>query len=346
MTANPIEITGQAQREAWQARLLPPVELVRPGLLSIPVTFPNNPMRYTLCYALFSDAECILVDPGFDSDAGLHQIAAGLATVDIGLGEVTGVIATHFHIDHLGLALRVAGASGCWIALGEHERRYISDYRDAGKEMALDQQRMASWGVPAGRVAEAAMSVASLQELKALADPDLRLAEGQALPVAGRTLRVAATPGHTPGHICLWDEAEGLVFSGDHLLPRISPNVSLEIRGDTDPLRQNITSLRHVARNNHFEVCPAHEYRFRGVADRARVLLEHIAERSDEVLRVLDSGAGTVHDVARQLTWSRGWDSLGGMQFRLALSETAAHIQYLATEGIHAGVPGLPAASS
>jgi hypothetical protein len=78
------------------------------------------------------------------------------------------------------------------------------------------------------------------------------------------------------------------------------------------------------------------------VGHRARVLEDHIAERSREVLEVLGSGASTVHEVARQLSWSRGWDSLGALQFRLALSETAAHIRYLATSGIHDGVPGLP----
>lgn len=343
MGITPITVTGHAQRQAWKDKVLPPVELVRPGVLSIPVVFPGNPMRYTLCYALFDLQECVLIDPGFDSDKGLGQIAAALATAGLGLEDVAGVIATHFHIDHLGLALRIARKVGAWIALGEHEKRHISDYDDAGAEVRLDQDRMAVWGVPGDRVAEAAMSTRSLAELKALADPDLRLGQDQLLPVAGRTLRIAATPGHTPGHICLWDEQSELVLSGDHLLPRISPNVSLEIRGDLDPLRQNIASLKHVARNNHFEVLPAHEYRFRGVADRAGKLLEHISERSDEVLEVLGGSADSVYEVARKLTWSRGWESLRGVQFRLALSETAAHIQYLATEAVHPGVPGLPA---
>ncbi len=338
-----ITVTGHSQLDAWRNKVLPPVELIRPGLLSIPVTFPGNPMRYTLCYALFDQAQCLIIDPGFNSDEGLAQIQAGLSTVGLGFSDVTGVISTHFHIDHLGLARRVADLSKAWVALGENELRHLSSYENADDEVRLDQARMASWGVPAERVPEAAMSVRSLEDLKALADPDLRLAHDDTLTIAGRTLRVAATPGHTPGHICLWDESGALLFAGDHLLPRISPNVSLEIRGDADPLRNNIHSLRLIAQNNDFEVLPAHEYRFSGVADRAEVLLQHLDERSAEVQQVLSSGASTVYDVARQLSWSRGWDSLGGVQFRLALSETAAHLQYLATEGTHPAVPGLPA---
>ncbi|WP_223883743.1 MBL fold metallo-hydrolase [Pseudarthrobacter sp. BIM B-2242] len=339
-----ITITGTAQREAWHSKVLPPVELVAAGVHSVPVVFPGNPMRYTLSYVLLDGDECVVVDPGFDSDEGHGQLIAALASLDVGPREITGIVATHFHTDHLGMAARLASGSGAWIALGNNERRHISAFEDAHEESALDQTRMRAWGVPEERVPEAAMTPESLLDMRRLADPDRRLGDNDILSVAGRNWRIMDTPGHTPGHICLWDDAGELVLSGDHVLPRISPNVSLEIRGDTDPLRRNIESLQKIAGNDHYEVCPAHEYRFRGVGHRARVLEEHITERSREVLAVLSAGASTVHDVARQLTWSRGWASLGQLQFRLALSETAAHIRYLATSGIHPGVPGLVAA--
>lgn len=342
MQTNGITITGTAQREAWQHRVHPPVEQVAPGVTSVPVVFPGNPMRYTLSYVLLDGDECVVVDPGFDSDEGHSQLLAALARLDVGPAEISGIVATHFHTDHLGMAARLARGSGAWIALGRQERRHISAFQDAHEESALDCERMRTWGVPEARVAEAAMSAAGLRDMRRLADPDRRLGDGDTLAAAGRSWRIMETPGHTPGHICLWDDDGELVLSGDHVLPRISPNVSLEIRGDTDPLRHNIESLQRIAGNDHYEVCPAHEYRFRGVGHRARVLEEHIAERSREVLEVLGSGASTVHEVARQLTWSRGWDSLGALQFRLALSETAAHIRYLATSGVHPGVPGLP----
>lgn len=338
-----ITITGTAQREAWQRRVLPPVELIAPGIHSVPVVFPQNPMRYTLSSVLLDGDECVVVDPGFDSDEGHGQLLNALARLDVGPKEISGIVATHFHTDHLGMAARLARGSGAWIALGNNERRHISAFEDAFEESALDRARMRTWGVPEERVPEAAMTPESLLDMRRLADPDRRLGDNDILSVAGRKWRIMDTPGHTPGHICLWDDDGERVLSGDHVLPRISPNVSLEIRGDTDPLRRNIESLQKIAGNDHYEVCPAHEYRFRGVGSRARVLEEHIIERSAEVLAVLSAGASTVHEVARQLTWSRGWDSLGQLQFRLALSETAAHIRYLATSGIHAGVPGLVA---
>ncbi|WP_461175332.1 MBL fold metallo-hydrolase (plasmid) [Arthrobacter sp. Z1-9] len=79
-------------------------------------------------------------------------------------------------------------------------------------------------------------------------------------------------PGHTPGHICLRDERRKVFLSGDHVLPRITANVSLEMRGDPDPLRSCPESLDRIEEDEDFEVLPAHEYRFRGLTARAREL--------------------------------------------------------------------------
>lgn len=343
MMPSTLSITGTAQKQAWDRREFPPVETVAPGLTSVPVVFPNNPMRYTLSYVMLGNDECVVVDPGLDSEEGYAQLTRALAALDVGPGEITGVVATHFHTDHLGMAARLARGSSAWVALGNAERRHISNFECAEAESALDHDRMRVWGVPEDRLGEAALSPNWLRELRALADPDLRLGDGDVLSAAGQQWHIMETPGHTPGHICLWNHDAELVLTGDHILPRISPNVSLEIRGDTDPLRSNIESLHRIMSNDHYEACPAHEYRFRGVATRARVLEAHIGERSSEVLKVLQGGAGTVHEVARALTWSRGWESLGRLQYRLALSESAAHIRYLVTSGLHAGVPGLVA---
>src|SRR4029453_16117775 len=102
-------------------------------------------------------------------------------------------------------------------------------------------------------------------------------------------LTVVETPGHTPGHICLRDESRGVFISGDHVLPRISPNVSLEMRGDTDPLRSCLESLERIEMDDDYEVLPAHEYRFNGLAQRARELKSLALGRSAEVLALIQA---------------------------------------------------------
>lgn len=338
-----MEITGTLQREAWVNKVLPPVERVAEGLWSVPVVFPGNPMRYTLAYVVTDGAECLVIDPGFDSPQGRLDLKAGLQAAGHGLSDVTGIVATHFHTDHLGMAAWLRRESGAWVALGRAEKRYISAFDDPAEESVADCDRMRSWGVPEERVAEAAMSVEALMHMKHLADADLRLGDGDVVPGFGGALAVVETPGHTPGHICLRDSARELFLSGDHVLPRITPNVSLEIRGDADPLRSCLNSLDRLDQESHFEVLPAHEYRFRGLRDRVKTLKAAALERSDEVVQeLLLQQNPTVWTVAEKLSWSRGFQSLGKLQLRLALSETAAHLQYLRTSGVQHAVDGLP----
>jgi len=339
-----VEITGTLQRQAWIEKRLPPVEQLDRGLWSVPVVFPGNPMRYTLCYVVVDGGDCLVVDPGFDSDEGYAQLAGALERIGPGIAGVTGVFATHHHADHLGMARRLADAAGSWVVVGRLDRDALAAHGDPAAEQEADRQLYRSWGVPEDRLPEVRLSLEVFHRIRQAAAVDRVFDGGDQLRVGGRTLRTEATPGHTPGHLMLWDDAARLVLSGDHILPRITPNVSLAQSEHPDPLRSYLESLECTAEAEDHEVLPAHEYRFKGIAARARALRAHSAERLDEVLAALTSQQDpNVYTVACMIGWSRGWESLGGFQLRMALSETAAHIQYLSTSGLHPGVPGLPA---
>jgi len=340
MSLPPITLTGHAQKEAWQNRVLPPMEQLGAEVWSIPVPFPDNPMRYTLSYLLLGDGDAVLIDPGWDSDAGLEHLAAGLRQAGLGLRDLTGIVATHFHSDHLGMAARLRTATGAWVALGEKEVRRVSAAGDADLVLRNDREELTLWGVPADRLAEVALNHRSLLQLQNLADPDLRLTDGSLVPAKGLELRVVTTPGHSPGHICLVDEPHEMIFSGDHVLPRISPHIALELPGPANPLADYYKSLDLIAFEDAMEICPAHEYRFSGMQRRVAQLIEHNRERSAEVLRVMEvHRPQTVWDIARHLTWSRGWESLQAFSLRLAVSETASHVVYLRSKDYDIDVP-------
>jgi glyoxylase-like metal-dependent hydrolase (beta-lactamase superfamily II) len=340
MSHAPITITGHAQKDAWRDKVMPPVEQLREGVWSIPIPFPGNPMRYTLSYLLVGDGDALLVDPGWESDGGWQALEAGLRRAGLGITDLTGIVATHFHSDHLGMAARLRKATGAWVAMGEHERRRVTDSDDTAAVLAADRAQLSAWGVPAERLADIAVSDSGLAHLRRLADPDLRFTDGQLVPAAGLQLRVMTTPGHSPGHICLVDESRGLILSGDHVLPRISPHIALEIPGPANPLADYYDALELIGFEDDMEVCPAHEYRFIGMRRRVDQLIEHNRARSAEVLRVVaERKPATVWDIARHLTWSRGWDSLQGFSLRLAVSETASHVVYLRSQGHPVEVP-------
>jgi glyoxylase-like metal-dependent hydrolase (beta-lactamase superfamily II) len=122
-----MQITGQAQHEAWQQRTLPPVEEVRPDLWSIPVPIPNSPLRYVSAYALAVPGGIGLIDTGWESEHGWHALTAGLAGIGAAVTDVQGVLVTHLHFDHLGLRAR---ATRLWRLGRDASRR-----RDCGPEL-------------------------------------------------------------------------------------------------------------------------------------------------------------------------------------------------------------------
>ncbi len=293
-------------------------------------------MRYTLCYAFVGGGRVLLLDPGWETDEGWDALVTGLAHAGASIRAVEGIVVTHYHADHLGLAQRVIDSSGAWLALGSAERvdEYTRDFVAAGRRKFL------GWGVPVELIDRIEPGAEVLEVLDGFASVDRWLADGEVLEFAGSRLQVLATPGHSPGHICLIDLDRGLLFTGDHVLPRISPNVPLDPAAAADPLGDYLASLGRVCLENVVEVCPAHEYRFESIGERCATLRAHTADRTTEVEHVLSAGdCRSVWEVAQRLTWSRGWAALSGVSMRLALSETASHLRYLESRGRQTGVP-------
>ncbi len=330
-----VVVTGQAQQRAWRAREFPPVEQVTSGVWSVPVTMPANPLRYTLCYVLLADAGAVVVDPGWESDAGWEDLLRGLRTAGLTADRVTGVVVTHVHLDHHGLSRRLSEASGAPIAMHAAEVQNLPS-RIGEAIGGLDGARswLTRWGVPGDVLAELTGEHDEDLALFRMAEPDVLLNDGDYLSLPGRRVRVVWTPGHTPGHICLHDGDYDLLLTGDHLLPRISPNIGLSPGGTESPLTSYLGSLHTMHRYGSAEALPAHEYRFRGIAERSDAIVRHHDARAREVLDIVAAAdRPTLWEVTERLTWSRGWEQITGFMRRAALAETAAHVEYLEREG-------------
>lgn len=327
----PMRITGLAQHDAWQAKTMPPVEQVRGGLWSVPVPIPHSPLRYTLSYLLISDRDVVVVDPGWDHDAGWQALTEGLQAAGAEVEDVTGIVVTHVHPDHHGLSTRLRPASGAWVAMHPAERDSLPSriwHDHDSPDLNLDWLRRC--GAPAEIAAELDVTSEAMSQFLALTDPDVLLEHGDLVPISGRSIRVVWTPGHTPGHLCLYEETEDVLLTGDHVLPRISPHIGLQAHSAAPPLASYLESLAATADYDTAEALPAHEHRFQGLAERTRELRDHHAARCQEIIDVLhDLETATAWSVTERLTWSRGWSAVGGMMRRAALSETAAHLDYL-----------------
>ncbi|MBO0693436.1 MAG: MBL fold metallo-hydrolase, partial [Acidimicrobiaceae bacterium] len=286
--AREIEITGLAQRQAWLDRDLPPIEQLRTDLWSIPVPIPDNPLRFTSAYVLAGPGGLTLIDTGWESDSGWDALIGGLGAIGGSIADVRGVLVTHMHFDHIGLAGRVREGSGAWIALHAADRDVLAHPEFRVPERASG--RRAAWlrylGAPEEEIATV-IRQSGFERMSRIALPDRLLDDGERADVPGWSLLAVHTPGHTPGHLCFADEERRLFFAGDHILPRITPNISAGPLGGRDPLGQFLMSLRAVRARVTDEVLPAHEWRFRGLAERVDQLLAHHAGRLQETLNAV-----------------------------------------------------------
>ncbi len=325
---------GRMSEAPSSPRPVPPVEEVTAGCWSLPVPIRHSPLGYTLVYAFETAGQVALVDAGLDTPEGLAALEDGLATVGARLADVRGVIVTHVHPDHYGLAGRVREASDAWIALHPDDAALIPS-RYGSVDALLDgvEGWLRDAGAPPAEVAELRDASLSFRQFVSVAQPDVDLRDGARVDVPGWNLRAVHTPGHTPGHCCLHEPDAGLVLTGDHVLPRITPNVSRHPQSGPDPLGAFLASLERLRGFSDALVLPAHEWRFTGLDARLDEIAAHHAERLDEVAATVAAGAATVWEVAQRLSWSRGWDALSGFMRRAALGEAHAHLVVLERRG-------------
>ncbi|WP_216870780.1 MBL fold metallo-hydrolase [Modestobacter excelsi] len=332
-----MEITGSAQHEAWQARVLPPVEQLRPDLWSIPVPIPHNPLRYVSVYAFAVPGGLGLVDTGWNSEISWTALTSGLAGIGADVTDVRGVLVTHLHADHLGLAGRVRAESGAWIAMHPADAAVVEamNGQDGIAATTAEVDFLVGLGADRSDAVSDVGSPESMEHFLSMAIPDRLLEHGDLAGFDGWQLRAVHTPGHTPGHLCFSEERTGLFFAGDHVLPRISPNISTGVRGEADPLRSYLQSLGGVRDLAPSEVLPAHEWRFTGLADRADQLLAHHEQRLAELLDAVRAHPdSTPWQLAAHLTWSRPWSSYERRMRIFAVTETDAHLRLLASRGL------------
>ena len=345
MTAIPAGqvVTGTRQLDAWRQRVLPPVEELAGDLWSIPVPIPNNPLRYVSSYAFASGGGLVLLDTGWDADDSWQALVAGLGAIGAGPGEVRGVLVTHMHFDHSGLAGRVRAESGAWIAMHPADRAMLTSVGLRDPLTAVDREEafLRSLGATPAEAVAAVGGPAAYEGFSRIALPDRELTDGELADVPGWRLRAVHTPGHTPGHLCFVDEVSQRLFAGDHILPRITPNISLLAGTQEPPLAEYLASLAKVRDLAVDEIFPAHEWRFRGLAERVDGIAAHHERRLAELLAAIAANPGaTPWILAGQLTWSRSWDQYSGRMRISAVTETAAHVLELVGRGLAVAAGG------
>ncbi len=273
-----------------------------------------------------------IVDTGYAS-AETKELWKRIFAERLGGLPVTRVIVTHYHPDHIGLAgwLAEHWQAPLWITEKEWlfarvMSRGADDFgplrRSFAHRAGLSHEASGLFGERENSYRRGVPSVpASFQ----------RLADGRAVKIGGREWRVIVGEGHAPELACLYCSETGVLISGDQVLPKISPNVSVQAHEpDGDPLARFLSSLAKLREAVPAEalVLPSHNLPFFGLHTRIESLTVHHRARCDEVMAACERPKSAVELLP--VLFRR---SLDRHQMAFALGEALAHLHYLMYQG-------------
>jgi len=239
---------------------------------------------------------------------------------------------THMHADHSGLVSTLAREEAR-IYFGQADAEIIRSSTSEHWEKMIGFAR--ECGFP-GEELEKAVGSHPGRRYSPDNSIDISVAKnGDTVSVGDYLFECIETPGHTPGHICLYEPSKRVFICGDHILFDITPNITLSVE-DGNALKEYLVSLDKVYDLDVELVLPGHRSIFRNQKERIRQLKLHHQARLAEVISILERSKQNAFQVASQMTWDIGfksWDSFPPAQKLFAFGEAMAHLKYLEEAG-------------
>ncbi len=276
--------------------------------------------------------ERLIIDTGFNREECLNAMNTSLKKLGIDLNK-TDIFITHFHVDHMGLAGTLAMDSSK-IYLNEQEARQLDSKYD---NRNYYWQKIVDVYVANG-FADAETSMQSHPAHKYGLKRKIGLTmvkEGDMIDIGDFHFRCVATPGHSPGHTCLYEANKKILIAGDHILFDITPNISYWVQME-DSLGQYLDSLEKVNALDTELVLTGHRRLVHDLQRRVIELQEHHRTRLNEVLVALGDGKKDVLQIAPHIKWditAKNWEEFPPQQKWFAFGETMAHVKYLEARG-------------
>jgi glyoxylase-like metal-dependent hydrolase (beta-lactamase superfamily II) len=240
------------------------------------------------------------------------------------------LVVSHLHLDHVGMSARLVREWGCRFVMHERAAKLVDRYNDTPGYVDRLLRIGHTHGVPDRLLESATADLANRPDYMPLIDPpDHTVTDGERIEIGGgRWLEVVHTPGHEPAHICLLDSQTGILFSGDHILPRISPVIMWD-EDLGDPLGDYMSSLRKLLALGIELTYPAHGTLVDQGDDRARQILLHHDRRLLDMARLVRERDSTAWEVMLESFRP----NLTPLESRLAFLETVSHLEHLKMTG-------------
>lgn len=311
-----------------------------PDVFCIHVPFENISTTATNCYVIKDGVHAAVVDTGAPTDGAALVLSRALDELDVDRKHAKWFL-THFHMDHAGLVDRVVpagaalfvGATEC----GEARVRRTGAFLDSVRRAYLQQ------GVALHDASTAARLAAESELFDSARLRTAFVRDGDEIPVGRYRLRVVATPGHTPGHLSLFEPKSRILFGGDHALFVISPSIALFPRGG-DGLQAYLDSLKKVQDLHIGALLHSHGPLRDDFEERITWLGRHHLERLEEARGIIAGEPGmTGYDVIRSISWNvphERWEDISFMQRWCIVTEGIVYLKHLESRGLIAALEG------
>jgi len=311
------------------------IKEILPNLYKIEIPLPNSPLKALNSYLIKSQGRSLIIDTGIDRNECRHAMLSSLRRLDVNL-EKTDFFITHLHADHLGMVSDLATDTSK-IYFNERESYIINNFLSSERENLWQALLMTylSNGFPEDESREAAIYHPGRQfGMK----KDVKFSfkrEGDTIEIGDYLFRCIETPGHSPGHMCLYEADKKLLVAGDHILSDITPSITFWLDMENS-LEQYLASLERVYALDIKLVLPGHRRLIKNHKKRIRELQEHHQNRMTEMLSALKGGDKNTYQIAPYVTWGidcTSWELFPPTQKWFAFGETLAHLLYLEGTG-------------
>ncbi|MDD4775969.1 MAG: MBL fold metallo-hydrolase [Syntrophomonas sp.] len=309
------------------------IKEILPSVFLIEIPLPKNPLRVLNSYLFRGDGRNLLVDTGFNLQECWAVMESSLQQLQVSMDD-TDLFLTHAHSDHAGLVeyltrpanrILMSQQDVYILEAGLKDHRFLE-----AAAQHLRQSGLLAAGVPYTPQEEAVVKYASHKAVNLT-----QLREGDLLSVGAYHFRCIETPGHTPGHMCLYEPERKMLVAGDHILATITPNIGLWVV-NRDALGEYLQSLDKVADLDVELVLPGHRNLIRDMRARIAEIKEHHRQRLDNVLSLVGNKRMTAAQAAAGMKWDltfKSWDEFPFNQKLHAAAEAMAHLYHLVIQG-------------
>lgn len=287
-------------------------------------------LKHVHIYALVQEKEAVLFDTGFNISGSYEMLEHDLESIGLSIKSIRDIFITHTHTDHCSMASLIQGKSGAKIHLSRAAYEFYRNYFQAA---LLERQGKLFYSLHgmSPKEIEAVFAVfGAMRQILGEFKADTYLQQNEIREFGERKFEVIFTPGHAIGHVCFFFRKEGLLLSGDHILPQITPNLSPDVFNDNfHPLKSFLDSLEVIEALPIKRVYPGHGIFFTGLKERLEEIRKHHKERTQLIINCLNAKPKTTYTISQEI-FGR---SLPDFDKFLALNETYVHLLELKLNG-------------